>query len=396
MQDIDLISRTKRVSQLLLLSVALNISLLTTLAYLAVREKEIVIPTVVSAEENRLQQQSNRMLLETFATYNMQQLFLLLGDQEPVEEGYAKRDLALSCLVAFHHFDVEKALGTPPPQKRESTLSNPTGGEQTTFTLFPGLTEYHYQAIVRFAKTERWPLTPKGLFLSLQKSGAAFDPSLGSSFVLTPQYQTLSMLFMKSGMVLSQRALLQLLIEGEWEFIEAVSAQLGLVPDFSPARRQALLVEFLKKRSVIAARILIEADRSFAVKRLADEEILLLLDLYPVKSPFLISFAKDLLSSPRSDRVWEAAAQKAELQMAHEKRVSEESSPLPVVQKQSVVPAKSTRSYTVQKGDSLWKIAKRFHTRIDLLKKINQLSSDTLRPGEILQIPAVGTTSQRQ
>ena len=40
--------------------------------------------------------------------------------------------------------------------------------------------------------------------------------------------------------------------------------------------------------------------------------------------------------------------------------------------------------YIVQPGDSLWKIAKKFHTTVDNIMDTNGLTSDLLQPGEKL------------
>lgn len=42
------------------------------------------------------------------------------------------------------------------------------------------------------------------------------------------------------------------------------------------------------------------------------------------------------------------------------------------------------RSYTVDKGDNLWKISRRFSVGIEELKRLNQLKTDTLKPGQKL------------
>ncbi len=45
--------------------------------------------------------------------------------------------------------------------------------------------------------------------------------------------------------------------------------------------------------------------------------------------------------------------------------------------------------YFVQKGDSLWKIAKAYHTTVDAIKALNGLDCDTIYPGQRLKIMAM-------
>ena len=52
------------------------------------------------------------------------------------------------------------------------------------------------------------------------------------------------------------------------------------------------------------------------------------------------------------------------------------------------VPASgSGRLYTVRSGDSLWSISRNNNTSIEKLKKVNQLSTNTIKPGQSLVIP---------
>ncbi len=44
--------------------------------------------------------------------------------------------------------------------------------------------------------------------------------------------------------------------------------------------------------------------------------------------------------------------------------------------------------YFVQEGDSLWKIAKRYHTTVETIKALNALESDTIYPGQQLKLLA--------
>ena len=47
---------------------------------------------------------------------------------------------------------------------------------------------------------------------------------------------------------------------------------------------------------------------------------------------------------------------------------------------------KEEKFYTVEKGDTLWKIAKEFNTTVDKIKKINNLDSNVLKIGQKLLI----------
>lgn len=47
----------------------------------------------------------------------------------------------------------------------------------------------------------------------------------------------------------------------------------------------------------------------------------------------------------------------------------------------------STGNYVVKSGDSLWSIAKKYNTTVNELKNLNNLSSNTLRIGQSLKIP---------
>lgn len=58
--------------------------------------------------------------------------------------------------------------------------------------------------------------------------------------------------------------------------------------------------------------------------------------------------------------------------------------------------ASSQNTYTVQKGDSLWKIAVKFKLTVNQLKAVNNLSSDVIYPGQVLKLSGSSADSARQ
>ena len=49
--------------------------------------------------------------------------------------------------------------------------------------------------------------------------------------------------------------------------------------------------------------------------------------------------------------------------------------------------------YVVKSGDSLWSIANRYNTTVDTIKRLNNLTSNTLSVGQVLTLPSTGTTT---
>jgi murein DD-endopeptidase MepM/ murein hydrolase activator NlpD len=56
----------------------------------------------------------------------------------------------------------------------------------------------------------------------------------------------------------------------------------------------------------------------------------------------------------------------------------------------NVSPAVAQRTYTVREGDTLARIARRYHTTITAIREANELHSDAIRPGQELSVPRPG------
>ncbi len=56
-------------------------------------------------------------------------------------------------------------------------------------------------------------------------------------------------------------------------------------------------------------------------------------------------------------------------------------------------PEEGITIYTVQSGDTLWLLSRRFNTTVDAIKRLNGLTSDMLSIGQVLKIPSEGVSS---
>ncbi|ABO66570.1 cell wall hydrolase [Geobacillus thermodenitrificans] len=64
-------------------------------------------------------------------------------------------------------------------------------------------------------------------------------------------------------------------------------------------------------------------------------------------------------------------------------------------QASSTEAASSYTYYQVKKGDTLWKIAKQYHTTVAKLKSLNKLKSDMVHIGKKLKVPTVAKTTTK-
>lgn len=371
------ITRIKRLTQALIVSGTLNVSFLGTFFYFVIKDKNdsLSIELKPLITEAKLTSTSNLEILRSYSVLSYQQLLICLENQDFVEQGIKKRDLALSCLVAFHHFNLDKALGGSPLQKRTLLLSQEKGSEIIEVPVFPGLADYQFQAIVHFAKTEKWPFTAQGLFYELKRSIPPYPSSLINAFSLTSEYHNVYMLFSKTGISCSTNQLIELLCEGEWMDLTSFNLSQRVALDLSIQRCRSFLLVYLEKRSKTAALLLLKSSLDFCLQHLEDRHILLFFDVFHDSPHLLKNLSKGLLSAPRTDVVWQLAAQVLGYSQIPAKKI----------EKPKIKPLYKT--YKVQAGDNLWKIARAHKVSIKEIMQINQLETDKIRPGRCLQIP---------
>ncbi len=424
--------KAKWLTQALILSGTLNIGLLTTFIYFVLKEKHTAVAFDLKPapeKESKIGSAlTNKSLFWAYSTLSFQELLLRLEDKDLVEDGYTKRDLALSCLVNFHYFNLDRALGGLLLQKRYIKLANEEGGEEIDLTIFPGLADYQFQAILQYAKTEKWPFTSEGLFYELKRAPVK-DPSLLEAFYLTPEFHAVHTLFVRGGLKVSKEEIATLLVDGDFTTLEAFTNEQKKAQDLSPEKLKSFLVHFLTLNSKTAAKWLLDLDMEFVCKRLDDPQTVLMLSLISEKTASLEHFAKELLVSPRSDLIWKKAASvlyafsnenlpepydhNAALArfIPHRltpKKVEEAAQVIPVKKPPVIVPLKKEkpsaplkkvketpskkevapkRFHTVQEGDNLWKIARKYKVSVEAIMKLNHLESNKLRTGRKLEIP---------
>jgi len=401
--------------QVLIFSVALNIAFLSTFCFSLLKEnkEQAAFAPAPSSDASVGKPISNGEILRVLCEENFQKLLEILNDKKLLEDGYLRRDFALSILVAFHQFNLEKAIGSIPLHPRQILFSRHPQGESTELFIFSGLTDEHYEAIMKFAKTERWPLTSEGLFFEIKRSFAAGrfpDPQLVEAFTLSAEYLSISTLFSRSGCAVMKEELLELIAQSDWQVIKNFFDQQKQRQDFSQERSRTFLVEYLQHHSKKAAKLLLRCDVEFALKRLSDDEVLFVLDAVDFADKQVYLLARGLLCSTRGERVIRIAAAKLYAQAGEAmptqfhlldaiKRFCPEAvvkapalletkpalmMPIKAVQEK---PAKKGRIYVVQNGDSLWKIAKKYRVSIESIKKVNHMESERLKPGQELELP---------
>lgn len=425
---------TKRLIGALAVSGFLNILLLTSMSYWIFKERSPALyceqkPCIKPKSEAPplAADESTSQWIRKLQALPYDQLLKKLKSTTLVENGFSERDLALACLIAFHHFDLARSLEGYPyrPQKRVIAYGRRSNGSLALITVYPGLSEVHFASISAFASSELWPQTPKGLFLLLQaRKGKPPESSLLDAFFLTAEFAAIEPLFRRLDPVVERSEIISVLLQGDFPMLAKLAEQQRQFGDLSDARRQNVLLEYVQKGSMAAAALLLKVDGAFAAKKLDDHQVLSLLSLLNEKTERNEQFAIALLKGPRSDAVWKMAAQRLydyagegapenfhyqsallrfvpsaintqikgmeKPQVIPEKkvattRVAPAKPPEKIVK--APIPTKEDLLYIVQEGDNLWKLSRRFKVDIEVIKRYNKLTSDNLVPSTAIRIP---------
>jgi len=400
--------RARFLTQALILSGTLNIGFLSASIYIALKDKQAAISYEVPVTVRT--QFSNDQILKAYSRASFQELLLRLESKELMEEGCVRRDLALACLSAFHHFPVEKALGGAPLQKRVVSFRLAEGSDPLEVIVFAGLGDEHFEALLRFAKTEKWPFTSKGLFLAVAQSATPVDPSLLEAFYCTAEFHGIYSLFQKHIPGVSKILVVSMLREGSWSLLEQFSEKLRVLQQYTVDMYREILVAYAtRKSSKIAADLLWKHELDYVLRRLDDPQMMAFLDCHKEQKERAQFLAKEILVSLRSDPVRQKAAQllyaaseepppavydyEAVLERFYPERVAVKKTVLPVVEEKPVILVSEEKIpvkkivHKIQERDSLWKISRKYKVSVEAIMQLNKLETDRLRVGRELQIP---------
>lgn len=381
----------------LIFSGALNIGFIASFIFSAMRDRQESLSIALPGKGEQKVASTVEQVLAHMGKLSFHELVPYLTNKEWVEQGLAKRDLALACLASFHYFNLEKALSGLPQQRRSISLSADTQVE-----VYLGLNEQQFEAILRFAYEEKWPLTAKGLAAFLKKFPEERESSLVQAFCVTPEFHFLQTLFQKTNTPQDPALLVQLAIEGDWELLARFAREQSEKLDLTIEKRRSLLREYLAQKSPTAALLWLATDASFAAKKFEDQQVIDLIQLLNQKTPEAEKLCLELLRSPRSDAVWQSAVLRLytytgeplpspfDLKTAIARflpSAPEQVAPQPIAASPSA--ARSTYiQHVVKDGENLWKIAKNYKVRVDDIVKCNDLEKDLLYPGMMLRIPS--------
>ena len=378
----------KRLSWFLLISISFNAFFIAILMFLFFQEKPEPFFTqsyaLLSESQGVVADQELKQAIEELKGQTVDELLVKLSDKTLVEHGFTVGDISLGILSGFYQFDLERALSRPLKKK---AVAYGTKGE--TVYLFTDLSEQDFLRLETFIRQEKWPFSSQGLFKLLKNPMFMNDSSLKETFYHTKEFIEVERLVSTRQKKFPKERILSLILSGERGKLAAFYEIKKSSFDISEKPRRLFLLDWVHQGASEAAQILYETDLEFSLKKLDDATTLKILKLLETNETALKDFSEKLLRLPRSEAVKRAA-------QAYLPKVDTLSGSLSEPPK---VLAKPTLTqlpkqvypegiYIVQPNDSLWKISKKLNVSIEILKAMNGLTSDQLKPGRPLRIPA--------
>ena len=264
------LKKSKWLVHALIVSLTMNCALIATLCFFALKKNQIAgLDEQKSRFKHKVQAAPETIAnqLQAYFHESVPMLIQALRDETGVEEGQKRCDLALSCLVFLHYFDLERALPGVSVEKREVAFS--LDGKQVRFFLFTGLSPSAYTSICAFAESEVYPFTPQGVFQILTHSFPNSPKDLKETFFHSSEFHFIERALVRAGFKGEQEEVLQMLIQGTWDTIIAFSKELRSSERGTFESLGSFLTYFVEKEEPLAAQLLIELDQEYAIKRLS-------------------------------------------------------------------------------------------------------------------------------
>lgn len=366
------VQKMRMLTQLLVVSISINIAFGATLFYhFAFENKRTFIHSELPEVTIR---KEHSTLLQSFFGMSFDELVLELSNIQEISDGYKVSDLALAILSTYHYLDLSKALMGENLEEREVTFIHTDGGEQFPLCLYPDVQEHHYSLIKGFIKETKYPFTAEGLFAELKTKKEKSPTELVEAFMLTKEYIAIYTFANRFFETLPKEELVLMLIDGSYQDVERFYYLYLENMDKPKEMMRYFFKTYVRFNSPYACKMWTMIDEDYILHQLDNEELTLI-----VKQSTNESFLKKVYLSPRNSDIRNIAKQKLPEQPIIEEVVTKE---------ESTNTAPQYTSYTVQKGDSFWKIAHKHGLTIGELKKHNKRDSDLLRPGQTLNIPA--------
>lgn len=339
----------------LIISGTLNIALVATFITFVLKERKGVVASIPTETFHKKASITNQEIIQSFLGMSYDDLVRALYDETHIEEGQRRCDLALAFLGAYHHFDVERAFAGCPVEKRVMILGD---GKKVIF--YPGLSQGGLEGVRNFARTEVWPLTPRGLFGEIQVRDE-IPQSLKEAFETTTEYFVVKRAFLRLPYSLSEEALFSFITEGSWEEIKNLADQIQMSPEGEVADFAPFLMSRIESKSKLAAYLLVLLEKEYALKKLDDSQMEKLLSLLTEETPESAAFLEGVKNGLRSSEVQNLAGKPLE---------------------------NPPRHHIVKPGDSLWKISRDYDVKVEIIQEMNHLKSEKLKLGTELLLPA--------
>lgn len=172
----EVLQRVRRLTLYLFISGGFNILLITLLFYVYFGERLPAIyfeaPTLNQSSLNQVVNERKTIeMIHRYRSLSRDQLIARLASTQYLENGFSQREIALACLVAFHHLDLSLALnGIQLPDPEKIDYGNRSNGSRIELPVYRNLSESQYEAIIRFAKMDRFQSKKQAASVILKKA----------------------------------------------------------------------------------------------------------------------------------------------------------------------------------------------------------------------------------